>query len=756
MIDSRILKIFIMGAFVTGGLYAVTSEAKDISSNGTLYEAGYSQTDKSKSGNIVTRKSVPEVELSPRLAEAERAVDYLIEEHNRRVDMLEKRAEYQNNIRKAQRIKESYTQLYNMAYSCNQQMIGALFPSNGGQKWEKEIVPQILGNYKNLAASYKADPENAKWWGIYRETTSLDRVKALYNPTTDQIPNDMPQIPKTSKEWDKRYPEQPGTDYKYRMREYNKERWKIGYQLLMDIYHNHSFGVPPLNTRNTWKDQQTRYQIELYSPHYAYIKSHYIKCNIPADPVSGGYTDNKRKNDYYSHLPPGQNVSADTYSKLLGGDFYQAHNEYGKELDRIDVESHEYDVCCNHTCGEDGETCCHSYRSYCCTSGIHTSCSDSPCIGTHPQPPLPPKPLIWNGIRGHSSVAEAIYMDAPVVGGEYAGYYELDSVSGGKNPLKENTLQYYTAIPQPWKEPYNPTGSPTYIGQIYQKGNFTTVDLTKAGGELADVSAYQYFPMHQNRIHLFMDIYDDLNRANDNYTKIVDYENPKLNKKFNDGLSTVRKRTLEDKFYTVDEKEPPVWKSSDVSLGDDAGLRRLNQDITQRQAFYYTQARNIADEVSEAIIEAAKKEGGGNSASINIPSSEKQEESLLYRLGKVYETLYYFGGKNWGSRSLNSTETDFYKIEESCNKLEHLKSSDYRFEKLEHTRGLSLSDVMKGSAAQKVDMERTERLKEADNLCNLRKKIISEEEMKAAATLNSFDSGTCLLKLRQDILQGGN
>lgn len=759
---SNTLRELIIGFLLASVLLVFTVSVSMSSTDKELYEAGIGQTGKSKSGNIVIRDKVPEVELSARLSEAERAIDYLVEEHNRRIDMLEKRAEYQNNVKTAERIKDSYTRLYNLANDCNRRMIGSLFNSEDvnedqSKKWEEEIVPQILGKYEQLNSSYKADPQNSKWWGIYRESTSLDRVKALYNPTTDKIPNDMPQVPKTSKDWDKRYPDKPMSDYKLRMREYNKERWKVGYQLLMDIYHNHLFGVPPFEKRHMWEDQQTRYDKELYSPHYAYIKAHYIKCDIPADPVSGGYTDSKNKYDYYSHLP--------------GGIFYNAHEAYGKTLDQIDVSSHQYDVCCNHVC-DDGD-CCHSYRSYCCTSGIHTTCPDSPCIGTHPQPPVPPRQLIWNGIKGQASLSESVYIDAPVINGEYANYYAIDSVSNknSKNALKENTLHDYTAIPQPWKEPYNPTGSPEYIGKVYQAGNFTPVDLIGTGGQLDQIAeadgnggvkfkklSYKYFPMTQNRIQVFMDIYDDWSRAKDNYTKIVNYENRQLNDKFNEGLSRVRKRTLEEKFYTVEGEEPPVWKGNNISLGDDRALENLNKEITSRQEFYYKQARKIADEVSEAIISSKEKgkegQDGATKVSVRIPLDNKGEDTLLYRLGKVYEILYYFGGDDWRGKGLNSSETSFYAKEESCNKLEHLKTSDHKFSELSHTKGQELSEVMNGSFAKQVGIDREERLKEGDVLCLQRLKIKDEAEMKAAATLNSFDSSTCLFKLRPDITQG--
>ncbi len=760
---NRTIKVLLIGAFLAAGISVVTAADNSGSSENKLYVTGTGQTGKSKSGNIVSRDKVPEVELSSRLSEAERAVDYLIEEHNRRIDMLEKRAEYQDNIKTAERVKNNYTALFNAAMNCNRRMIGSLFNAeennteDQSKKWDEEIVPQILGKYDRLNASYKADPQNGKWWGIYRETNALERVKSLYNPTTDKIPNDMPQVPKTTKEWDKRYPDKPTADYKYRMREYNKERWKIGYQMLMDIYHNHSFGVPPLEKRNMWADQKTRYQKELYAPHYAYIKSHYRACNIPADPVSGGYTDDKNKYDYYSHLP--------------GGAFYKAHEAYGQTLDQIDESSHQKGICCKHTC-EKGP-CCHVFRSYCCTSGIRTTCPDSPCIGTHPHPPVPPRPLIWNGNQGKASLAESAYIDAPVKNGEYANHYEIDSVGTrtSQNPLKENTLHNYSAIPQPWKEPYNPTGSPQYIGTVYQSGTFTPVDLIGSGGQLEQIAeadgnggvrfkrnAYKYFPMTQNRIQVFMDIYDDYNRAKDNYTKLVNYENPQLNTKFNEGLETVRKRTLDDKFYTVDKAEPPVWNASQLSLGDDKSLQKLNQDITKRQNFYYAKARNIADEVAQAIIDAKTKETTAGAkpskVSIRIPSGEKEEDSLLYRLGKVYEVLYYFGGKNWGGKTLNADETAFYGITESCSKLEHLQSSEHKFAGIEHTKGLELSDAMAGSTAQNVDMERAERLKKANQLCIQRKQISTDTKMKEGLTLDNYDTGTCLLRLKPDITQG--
>ena len=345
------------------------------------------------------------------------------------------------------------------------------------------------------------------------------------------------------------------------------------------------------------------------------------------------------------------------------------------------------------------------------------------------------------------------------------------------------------AIPLPWREYYNSyfkmsttygeNERHAYLGVIHSDGGYHPSALIGTGGELDIIATASgknimlkkgiedILPMNQNRIQVFMDIYDAYQRARDAYVKTVDYDIPAQIKEFKESIQNAQK-VQDNGLYKVLYKgkndktayfqEPPPYNTASVGLSD-SEMYSLNEVLTERQKMFYEAIRQIADALAAELPEGKEA---------NIQDNNRGFDSVAYRLGRLYQTLYYFDN-DWDGE-IDPELTSVYALN-ACNKLERLRA-DGRFlsnpidEKSTKTYPKQISQfadlaselvnkhpsvLPKGvkGLQEKIKKERDERLKRDDNLCYQRDKrsnLKNDIYFPSTFSVFNFNPNTCLFR----------
>lgn len=521
-----------------------------------------------------------------------------------------------------------------------------------------------------------------------------------------------------------------------RMIDYRKQRWLVGYQFLMDIYHNEMFGALVDKGQKLWPDQKIRYTQEILENYFRYYESHYrsdwitfVERPSPVMETTANYDDW----DYYNHLT---NVQTPFHQKL---DRYMAQWHARHHA----ADSWTCCKCCKVCCEDDSCSCCE-----CCPGETklircpvdssldgpninrETQCPDD--LQPHPDlsiyPMTPPRPLIRN--NGQPSVAESVYIDAEIKGDKYSGY-KLDTFEGNSilhlngasddvrvaapnvwaNPfmqsIPESTYAYNSAGSDKNGATYNqskvptlltfykPTGaglSPNYVN-LGNIGFSNYATIASGIGHLANNPA---FPYNQNRISAFLDIYESFVKARDNETKMTGPYgvNKKLDKTLTDMLTKIKTQSDEGFFDINGKKTKEDWASGYLSVNgsfaDAAGVDELYNQSLKRENWFYAQAKNLLSKIGVAIrkeenrttynYETAVKMSRDMSALLepqdtgtgpSIPASESSEDQFLYRVGRVYQTLAYFGGGNTISGSAVTFKPSVSKVQQAMSQYQY-------------------------------------------------------------------------------------
>ena len=764
---------------------------------------------------------VPVVDLEKQLVEAEKAIGFLMEEHNRRVDMISMQEAYIENLQ-AQKIENKFKELLDSADSCNARQIADIFTQrvySGSSKqgnreyrysvenlayvplkdlkeedrwknleritntetgstarysyphlagrniWYLGLRRYILGTYTMALNSAKAsqgiwkghpfDPItlNCADWNNEKKTPrdsskyaickSASSSRLLSTGNNLRKFNNMrgmlelvdykfttPAIPSASSEWEKYYSnimnvslpkgqslqDNPAFISFWEMsnkaaREYRKERWKVGYQFLMDVYHNEKFGTLPNRSDKLWPDQKKRYLSEVWENFKRYYVDHYKHAGLTQELADLQLEfDMDEDFDYYKFIP--------------GGSWYNKVRSFVSQWQHANQIQSRW-VCCE-ICDCDEPPCC------CCDWALvytptpdgfggeaprYGSCTN-PLSGPydlHDQIQVMPHPLIWN--NGSPSVMESVYIDADTNGkGGYKSVYEMSPMTG-EFPLLRNgsTDGIYEAVPNPWRNlmsggigekfdaqatyvgstfdgskvpppraqatyTYRTSACRTYTnwhstqvthslgGWAYPSGeraeptNFSLGDMTS---QLPQISKLGNLPMNQNRIQVYLDIYEAYVHAVDANTHAKN-ENKKLQESLNKLLSDLAVG-YDNKIYSVNGSQPK-YKTRSGTLSNAASMDKLYIESLERANFFYDQARELAREITKAIIQSEEEASDATTwreayekwktgEKIKIPdfpgfegkgpivtNGDDSKSLFLQRLARIYQTLFYFGG----------------------------------------------------------------------------------------------------------------
>lgn len=764
---------------------------------------------------------IPVIDLEKSLIEAEKAIAFLIEEHNRRVDMISMQETYIENLQ-AQKVENKFKELLSLADDCNARQIADLFTQrvySGSSKqgnreyrysienladvrlnnireedkwknleritntetgstakysypylagrniWHLGLRHYILGTYTIMLNNAKASqgvwkghpfdpitldctdwnnekktPKDSSKYAIcktassYRLLGSDNKLKKFNNMRgmleLVEYKYTTPAIPTASTEWEKYYDnimkvtvpkgqslqDNPAFISFWELsnkaaREYRKERWKVGYQFLMDAYHNEKFGPIPNRSDRLWPDQKKRYLSEVWENFKRYYVDHYQFAGLTQDLADLQLEFNEDEDfDYYKFIP--------------GGEWYNKVRNFVSQWQHANQIQSRW-VCCE-ICDCDEPPCC------CCDWAlVYTPTPDgfggeAPRVGSctnplsgpydlHDQIQVMPRPLIWN--NGSPSVMESVYIDADTDGkGGYKNVYDLSPMTG-EFPLLRNgsTDGVYEAVPNPWRnlmsggvgEKFDAYA--TYVGSTYDKSKvpprtndatyryrtsacttynrWTSTEVTHSLGgwaypsgeraeptdfSAADMTAQlpQIFrlgnlPMNQNRIQVYLDIYEAYVHAVDANTHAKN-ENKKLQESLNKLLSDLAVNYA-NKIYEVRGLQP-TFRTRSGSLSNAASMDKLYGESLERANVFYDNARDIAREITKAVIQSEEEAGEATSwrdayekwklgEKIKLPDfpgfegrgptvtgGDSPKDVFLQRLARIYQTLFYFGG----------------------------------------------------------------------------------------------------------------
>ncbi len=764
---------------------------------------------------------IPVIDLEKSLIEAEKAIAFLIEEHNRRVDMISMQEAYIENLQ-AQKVENKFKELLSLADDCNARQIADLFTQrvySGSSKqgnreyrysienladvhlnnireedkwknleritntetgstakysypylagrniWHLGLRHCILGTYTIMLNNAKASqgvwkghpfdpitldctdwnnekktPKDSSKYAIcktassYRLLGSDNKLKKFNNMRgmleLVEYKYTTPAIPTASTEWEKYYDnimkvtvpkgqslqDNPAFISFWELsnkaaREYRKERWKVGYQFLMDAYHNEKFGPIPNRSDRLWPDQKKRYLSEVWENFKRYYVDHYQFAGLTQDLADLQLEFNEDEDfDYYKFIP--------------GGEWYNKVRNFVSQWQHANQIQSTW-VCCE-ICDCEKPPCC------CCDWAlVYTPTPDgfggeAPRVGSctnplsgpydlHDQIQVMPRPLIWN--NGSPSVMESVYIDADTDGkGGYKNVYDLSPMTG-EFPLLRNgsTDGVYEAVPNPWRnlmsggvgEKFDAYA--TYVGSTYDKSKvpprtneatyryrtsacmnynrWTSTEVTHSLGgwaypsgeraeptdfsaadmtaQLPQISRLGNLPMNQNRIQVYLDIYEAYVHAVDANTHAKN-ENKKLQESLNKLLSDLAVNYA-NKIYEVRGLQP-TFRTRSGSLSNAASMDKLYGESLERANVFYDNARDIAREITKAVIQSEEEAGEATSwrdayekwklgEKIKLPDfpgfegrgptvtgGDSPKDVFLQRLARIYQTLFYFGG----------------------------------------------------------------------------------------------------------------
>jgi len=764
---------------------------------------------------------IPVIDLEKSLIEAEKAIAFLIEEHNRRVDMISMQETYIENLQ-AQKVENKFKELLSLADDCNARQIADLFTQrvySGSSKqgnreyrysvenladvrlnnireedkwknleritntetgstakysypylagrniWHLGLRHYILGTYTIMLNNAKASqgvwkghpfdpitldctdwnnekktPRDSSKYAIcktassYRLLGSDNKLKKFNNMRgmleLVEYKYTTPAIPTASTEWEKYYDnimkvtvpkgqslqDNPAFISFWELsnkaaREYRKERWKVGYQFLMDAYHNEKFGPIPNRSDRLWPDQKKRYLSEVWENFKRYYVDHYQFAGLTQDLADLQLEFNEDEDfDYYKFIP--------------GGEWYNKVRNFVSQWQHANQIQSRW-VCCEICDCEEPPCCC------CDWALVYTPTPDgfggeAPRVGSctnplsgpydlHDQIQVMPRPLIWN--NGSPSVMESVYIDADTDGkGGYKNVYDLSPMTG-EFPLLRNgsTDGVYEAVPNPWRnlmsggvgEKFDAYA--TYVGSTYYESKvpprtnkatytyrtsacttynrWTSTDVTHSLGgwaypsgeraeptdfsaadmtaQLPQISRLGNLPMNQNRIQVYLDIYEAYVHAVDANTHAKN-ENKKLQESLNKLLSDLAVNYA-NKIYEVRGLQP-TFRTRSGSLSNAASMDKLYGESLERANVFYDNARDIAREITKAVIQSEEEAGEATSwrdayekwklgEKIKLPDfpgfegrgptvtgGDSPKDVFLQRLARIYQTLFYFGG----------------------------------------------------------------------------------------------------------------
>lgn len=764
---------------------------------------------------------IPVIDLEKSLIEAEKAIAFLIEEHNRRVDMISMQETYIENLQ-AQKVENKFKELLSLADDCNARQIADLFTQrvySGSSKqgnreyrysvenladvrlnnireedkwknleritntetgstakysypylagrniWHLGLRHYILGTYTIMLNNAKASqgvwkghpfdpitldctdwnnekktPRDSSKYAIcktassYRLLGSDNKLKKFNNMRgmleLVEYKYTTPAIPTASTEWEKYYDnimkvtvpkgqslqDNPAFISFWELsnkaaREYRKERWKVGYQFLMDAYHNEKFGPIPNRSDRLWPDQKKRYLSEVWENFKRYYVDHYQFAGLTQDLADLQLEFNEDEDfDYYKFIP--------------GGEWYNKVRNFVSQWQHANQIQSTW-VCCEICDCEEPPCCC------CDWALVYTPTPDgfggeAPRVGSctnplsgpydlHDQIQIMPRPLIWN--NGSPSVMESVYIDADTDGkGGYKNVYDLSPMTG-EFPLLRNgsTDGVYEAVPNPWRnlmsggvgEKFDAYA--TYVGSTYDKSKvpprtndatyryrtsacmnynrWTSTEVTHSLGgwaypsgeraeptdfsaadmtaQLPQISRLGNLPMNQNRIQVYLDIYEAYVHAVDANTHAKN-ENKKLQESLNKLLSDLAVNYA-NKIYEVRGLQP-TFRTRSGSLSNAASMDKLYGESLERANVFYDNARDIAREITKAVIQSEEEAGEATSwrdayekwklgEKIKLPDfpgfegrgptvtgGDSPKDVFLQRLARIYQTLFYFGG----------------------------------------------------------------------------------------------------------------
>jgi len=678
----------------------------------------------------------PSSELERLLTAAEKVTNAVIEEHNRRVDIMALQEVYTKNLH-SKDVANKAKELLDAADACNSAQLSPLFETgpnvsldirdgdnpSGTSPWYRWFKPYLIGTYteklndKKFAAGI--------WWGgafeptrmeekVFAEATQDDfksgrkpagvekvspdlyknweslvnsdyvRKRVGANSLVKLLPDYavLPGTPPTSATWD--------TDFNYvasedsarkKLYNYKLERWKLGYDLLMAIYHYGAYGILNEAYRKAqWSDQRRRYQGEIIPNYFAYIESHNRDV---------GYYDPPDIDDWDSI----RNYKGKE-SKWTGWDkdLTKLKNKYASK------HSSQLRYTCCEYCG-DPPSCCKTVLIY-DTAPEGKDSGESPrrgqCDDGIPRGPditeaikPPPRPLILNGAS--PSPEESVFIDSD--GGAYKLY-----LGGSDHYIKGTNLDKTRYIPDVWDADYNTNGSD--MGLTYYEPVRGTPIPFKGGfsGEYAYIKNSANYPLNQNRISAYLDIYEEYVRAMNNAVKslgnsfvdnqgfIVTYGvNGEINNALNEMLQQLKNR-IDAGYYDFGnfaEHQDLSFKGaeklsatavSNLNFNSSADMAKVYEESISRQNAMYYFAKDLLkaigtelkkeynrtvktyDEASDELY--SKKEPENISSDGNGPEipSSPEKNVFLYRLGLVYQTLAYF---DQGS-IISTNTTPFY------------------------------------------------------------------------------------------------
>lgn len=648
-------------------------------------------------------KKIPSVELEHLLAAAERAAAAVIEEHNRRIDMMSMQETYIKN-KHSTAIANKAKALLDAADACNAAQLSPLFSCSsqeyrpasvslngirtedrwsdypklcGASIWNKGLKPNLIGTYTEKLNDMKF--QAGIWWGgAFEPTLSNSLFTAVDDETAEKLGakiqqawenlvkndyvkkragtkgyvNNLPDsafllsTPPTSEEkwWNANYnPSSSEGGARSKIQEYNKQRWLLGYNYLMDIYHNWKYGTPVLSVRtNLWADQKTRYRLEIMENFFRYHESHYSGTSSKVD-------------------RPTMEDEEDWDS--LGSTWPRKISSYQSKWSSIHSSENRY-TCCKTCCDSEGKNCSCCPGEYKLIKDVTPPSKDSgarprevqcpqqlqrgPDLTESMQPP--PRPLILN--NGRPSVMESVFIDAKISGDGYDRY------------------QLYTgAVPDVWNDPFN-AGSGYIEPKTASPREFNFEDFSGEYAQIADspgtLANNSEFPFNQNRISAYLDIYEEYIRAKNNETKLTGPfgVNSKINSALREMLEQLKNR-VDAGFYDLHGVKAADALSSKLTTSGNFDspqeIETLYQESISRENWFYGQAKELLLKIGQelrkednrgvsdyerafrtAIDNVEPEEPAAEGNGPRIPSSP-DDSLFLYRVGRLYQTLAYFG-----------------------------------------------------------------------------------------------------------------
>jgi hypothetical protein len=192
--------------------------------------------------------------------------------------------------------------------------------------------------------------------------------------------------------------------------------------------------------------------------------------------------------------------------------------------------------------------------------------------------------------------------------------------------------------------------------------DFSLSDMT---AQLPQISRLGNLPMNQNRIQVYLDIYEAYVHAVDANTHAKN-ENKKLQESLNKLLSDLAVN-YDNKIYNVNGSQPK-YKTRSGNLSNAASMDKLYIESLERANVFYDQARELAREITKAIIQSEEEASDATTwreayekwktgDKIKLPdfpgfegkgpivtNGDDSKALFLQRLARIYQTLFYFGG----------------------------------------------------------------------------------------------------------------